>query len=87
MHHLARTAGGLWHPSVPPIVTIREIIQYLHNQPVEGKVYIDDEMRGRMEDYLDRYGRRVERLWTSVRRVLFTQATGAGLRKSFWIMG
>ncbi len=41
---------------VYPIVTIREIIQYLHNQPVEGKVYIDDEMRGRMEDYLDRYG-------------------------------
>ncbi len=41
---------------VYPIVTIREIIQYLHNQPVEGKVYIDDEMRGRMEDYLDWYG-------------------------------
>ena len=28
-------------------------------------------------------GRRVERLWTSVRRVLFTQATGAGLREEF----
>ena len=39
-----------------PIVTIREIIDCLHNRPVDGKVYIDDGMRGRMEAYLSTYG-------------------------------
>lgn len=43
---------------VYPIVTIREIIEALHNRPVDGKVYIDDEMRGRMEGYLAQYGPR-----------------------------
>ncbi len=41
-----------------PIVTIREIIEALHNRPVDGTVYIDDEMRGRMEGYLAQYGPR-----------------------------
>ncbi len=41
-----------------PIVTIREIIEALHDKPVDGKVYIDDEMRGRMEAYLAQYGPR-----------------------------
>ncbi len=44
--------------AVYPIVTIREIIEALHNKPVDGKVYIDDEMRGRMEAYLAQYGPR-----------------------------
>ena len=44
--------------AVYPIVTIREIIEALHNKPVDGKVYIDDEMRGRMEAYLSQYGPR-----------------------------
>ena len=39
-----------------PIVTIRDIIETLHNQPVDGKVYIDDEMKARMEAYLAEYG-------------------------------
>lgn len=39
-----------------PIVTVREIIETLHNNPVDGKVYIDDEQRGRMEAYLEKYG-------------------------------
>ena len=43
---------------VYPIVTIREIIDCLHNRPVDGKVYIDDAVRGRMEDYLGNYGAR-----------------------------
>lgn len=42
--------------TVCPIVTIREIITFLHNNPVDGKVYIDDAMRARMEAYLSEYG-------------------------------
>lgn len=42
--------------TVCPIVTIREIIEFLHNNPVDGKVYIDDAMRDRMEAYLAEYG-------------------------------
>ena len=38
-----------------PIVTVREIIDILHNTPVDGKVYIDDEMKARMEAYMDQY--------------------------------
>ena len=44
--------------AVYPIVTVREIIDYLHNRPVDGRVYIDDEMKARMEDYLSTYGAR-----------------------------
>jgi len=42
-----------------PIVTIRDIIETLHNQPVDGKVYIDDEMKARMEAYLAEYGPKI----------------------------
>lgn len=38
-----------------PIVTVREIIDTLHNVPVDGKVVIDDEMKARMEAYLEEY--------------------------------
>ncbi len=38
-----------------PIVTVREIIDTLHNNPVDGKVVIDDAMRARMEAYLEEY--------------------------------
>lgn len=40
---------------VYPIVTVREVIDTLHNRPVDGKVYIDDEMKARMEAYLEAY--------------------------------
>ena len=39
-----------------PIVTVRQIIDYLHNRPVDGQVYIDDAMKARMEEYLATYG-------------------------------
>ena len=42
--------------AVHPIVTIYEIIETLHQKPVDGMVYIDDAMRQRMEDYLRQYG-------------------------------
>ena len=41
---------------VYPIVTIRDIMESLHNKPVDGKVYIDDATLGRMEDYLAQHG-------------------------------
>lgn len=44
--------------TVCPIVTVREIMDFLHNREVDGRVYIDDRMRGRMEDYLAEYGAR-----------------------------
>ncbi len=43
---------------VYPIVTIREIMDCLHDRPVDGKIYIDDKTRSRMEDYLAEYGAR-----------------------------
>ena len=44
--------------SVYPIVTVKEIIAFLHNREIDGKVYIDDEMKGKMEAYLKEYGAR-----------------------------
>lgn len=41
---------------VYPIVNIYEIIEVLHNNPVDGKVYIDDDMKKTMEEYLVKYG-------------------------------
>lgn len=37
------------------IVTVREVIDMLHNVPVDGRVYIDDEMKAKMEAYLEQY--------------------------------
>ena len=39
-----------------PIVTVRQVIDTLHNQAIDGRVLIDDAMRGRMEEYLKQYG-------------------------------
>lgn len=38
------------------IVTVREIIEFLHNQEINGTVYLDDEMKDKMESYLQTYG-------------------------------
>ena len=38
-----------------PIVTVREIIEELHNTEIDGKIAIDDAMREKMEDYLKMY--------------------------------
>lgn len=42
--------------AVHPIVTVRQVIDFLHNREIDGKVYIDDEMKGKMEAYLEQYG-------------------------------
>ena len=39
-----------------PIVTVRQVMEFLHGREIDGKVYIDDAMLGRMEDYLAQYG-------------------------------
>ncbi|MCC8122063.1 MAG: orotate phosphoribosyltransferase, partial [Oscillospiraceae bacterium] len=43
---------------VDPLGTVREIITFLHNRPVDGRVYIDDATKARMEEYLAEYGAR-----------------------------
>lgn len=45
-----------YHIHVYPIVTVREIIEHLHNRELDGKIYIDNEVRDKMEAYLDTYG-------------------------------
>lgn len=43
---------------VCPIVTVREIMDFLHNREIGGKVYLDDTTLARMEAYLEEYGAR-----------------------------
>lgn len=38
-----------------PIVTVREIIDSIYNVPIDGKIYLNDEMKKRMEEYIDTY--------------------------------
>ncbi|MDR1246008.1 MAG: orotate phosphoribosyltransferase [Clostridiales Family XIII bacterium] len=38
-----------------PIVTVREIVAYLYNRPVDGRVLINDDVKERMDDYFARY--------------------------------
>jgi orotate phosphoribosyltransferase len=38
-----------------PIVTVKDIIRCLHNRPVDGNVFISDEMKARMENYMSQY--------------------------------
>ena len=41
--------------TVHSLVTVKEIISYLYNREVKGNVYIDDNMREKMEAYLRKY--------------------------------
>ena len=41
--------------TVHPLVTIVEILEYLHNREIGGRVYIDNAMRSRMEAYIQTY--------------------------------
>ena len=38
-----------------PIVTVHEIIEAIHNVPIDGRIVIDDGMKEKMEDYINRY--------------------------------
>lgn len=37
------------------IVNIKEIISHLHNRPIDGKVHVDDDIKGALDEYLKRY--------------------------------
>ena len=39
-----------------PIVTIWEVVSYLHNREIGGKVYIDDALYARVLEYQKIYG-------------------------------
>ncbi len=39
-----------------PIVSMAEVVEYLHNKEVNGKVVLDDEIAARIEDYYKIYG-------------------------------
>lgn len=39
-----------------PIVTIRDILDYLYHRRIDGNIPIDDEMKTRIEAYLSQYG-------------------------------
>ncbi|EKE14862.1 MAG: Orotate phosphoribosyltransferase [uncultured bacterium] len=41
---------------VKAIVTVREVIDYLHNKEIDSKVYLDDETKEKLENYLKEYG-------------------------------
>ena len=43
---------------VCPIVTVREIMAFLHGREIDGKVCLDDATLARMEAYLEEYGAR-----------------------------
>ncbi|MCA9694953.1 MAG: orotate phosphoribosyltransferase, partial [Myxococcales bacterium] len=51
---LARELGIAVHP----IVTIRQILAYLHGRELDGQVIVDDARRRSVEDYLERHGPR-----------------------------
>lgn len=38
------------------IVTMKEVVECLYNKPYNGRVIIDDELKGRIDDYYSRYG-------------------------------
>ncbi|KRE92139.1 orotate phosphoribosyltransferase [Paenibacillus sp. Soil766] len=38
------------------IVTIEDVLSYLHNREIDGKIVIDGLMKNKMEDYLNLYG-------------------------------
>lgn len=38
------------------IVTMAEVVEALYNQPVDGKVLIDDELKHRIDAYYEQYG-------------------------------
>ncbi len=44
--------------AVHPIVTVRDIIDYLHGRPIDGAVVLDDHRKEQMEAYLAQYGAR-----------------------------
>lgn len=38
------------------IVTMKEVVEHLHNRPYQGKVIIDDDMKAAIDAYYEQYG-------------------------------
>lgn len=38
------------------IVNMEEVVAYLHNRPCQGKIYIDDQIKGALDAYYAQYG-------------------------------
>ena len=38
------------------IVTMEEVVACLYNKPVDGEIYIDDDIKGRIDAYYETYG-------------------------------
>ena len=45
-----------FHFATFPIVNLNEIINYLHNKEIDGKVILNDEIMDRIKDYRSQYG-------------------------------
>jgi orotate phosphoribosyltransferase len=41
--------------TVHPLVTVLEVIDYLHNREIDGKIYINDAMKEKMLAYIEKY--------------------------------
>lgn len=39
-----------------PIVTMKEVVEYLYNKEVNGTIYIDDKIKKAIDEYYDKYG-------------------------------
>ena len=40
---------------VHALVTVQDIVEYLHNRAIDGKVYIDDKVKSKMDEYMAQY--------------------------------
>ena len=38
------------------IVSMDEVVEYLYNKEIDGKVLIDDEMKAKIDAYYEQYG-------------------------------
>jgi len=47
--------GAEFGIKVHPIVTVREIIDHMHGREIDGEIPLNDEVRERMEAYLEMY--------------------------------
>lgn len=47
--------GAEFGIKVHPIVTVRDIIDHMYNREIDGQILLNDEIRERMEKYLDTY--------------------------------
>jgi len=43
---------------VTSIVTMEEVVEHLYNKEYKGKIIIDDEIKGRIDSYYEKYGAR-----------------------------